>query len=460
MKRIITLILAAAVLLSLASCGTGNETTPTAAPTAAPTSEPTAETKEEFYVVDCSDFLSVGSGNTLIAETENSIYFIQDAWKQRHYMIWFSDKETHDWMPLCGRPNCRHNDADCNAWFEGDPRGSIWLYGDHIYYIEDNSIDMTYSTEYDMYPELWRMKLDGTDHERLLKIDLSEPMDEIRKTGSTYEYSFGWSFHNRYAVVHFWGNSGDGRNEEDDIVDFDNYNDTRRFWNYVIDLSENKPKQREIAVHDRDGNAIPLTAFLAGHGDTLFCGHDRSIYSVNLASGESRFLCELPFETYVTTKGSYEDGKIWFCDGWDEGIIISVDAETGEITEVNSAEPQERMWYHVVNGRIFGTDYPYEMELSPEVLEMFRENGIEVPQKKYPDRFCTDIFDLYGSLIVNIPHEAYGDIRIGIGHILGDIVFGYEGSESGGLDVRKLPEYYLDLRELGTDSFGWKKWNP
>lgn len=78
--------------------------------------------------------------------------------------IYYTNNSDMDTIPLCFKPNCLHNTESCNAYV-----GTVYniAYSDkYVYYICDAGIDREF-----LGLELYRMKYDGTEKERLLYFD-------------------------------------------------------------------------------------------------------------------------------------------------------------------------------------------------------------------------------------------------------------------------------------------------
>lgn len=76
----------------------------------------------------------------------------------------FLDVSTGECMPLCGKPNCMHDDADCNASVRSHSTLGfirLMLYNNRLFWIEAEP------PEYILYS----IKPDGTDRRRVLTID-------------------------------------------------------------------------------------------------------------------------------------------------------------------------------------------------------------------------------------------------------------------------------------------------
>ena len=347
------------------------------------------------------------TADSRLFEIDEAVYCLSgDA--QSGEVLYFSDKEYKCWMPLCSKPDCSHRTQDCNARFEGQLLGGVWLWGQNIYYTIADTADV-------VHPQLWRMELDGSKHQIVLKFDLTP------KEGRLPSESSDCFFHDRYAVLSYTGTDAE----------------VTKQYHWIADLSVDPPELKELVLQDERGEAYPyfLNPVL-GKDDMLILSHlDKELYIVDLAGGTIKHLCELPF--YLSRKHCTISGNdLILCDGFNEGLIASVDVETGTLTTVNCAEPQTKQWY-----------YPYKQYI-------FGSNGSTVPSL-----WQTEIYDLNGELIVHIPHEDYKDKSLWIVTMVGDYVFGYE-PRNGILNTGDLPLWYLDICDIGTDKLAWRRWEP
>ncbi len=112
MKRLLPLFLALALLLALAACG---------------------EEAEPPRAVDTARSFAKSSAPLYAAETPDAIYFIGFFDNYIKYV----DKATGVSGVLCGKPECRHNDADCSAythWLR-----TLFVSGGRLWWIADDS---------------------------------------------------------------------------------------------------------------------------------------------------------------------------------------------------------------------------------------------------------------------------------------------------------------------------------
>ena len=366
--------------------------------------------KHEFYEMNF-DSAYCNSGIQQIFETETTVYFTcekYDEAKHTNYaIVYFSDKEHKDWMPLCSRPDCMHNNKDCSAVLEGCASLKMWPYGDHIYYMLNASENEA------RVPVLWRMKLDGSDHEKLFEMEFPEGI-------APYAVTWYWFFQHNYVLISLYVNE---------------YDDPETYYRfkYVIDLSAKELEQKPFDLRDEKGEISDMPIPVYGNGELLYCVDDdgREVLLMDIAAQTLTKLCDLPFTGCYMC--GYEDGLLYFFDD-DSGKIAAVDDATGELSIVFEDEPMTRRWKFESGGYVFGA-YP-----------------------KSDERRGTEISDLTGKLIREIPYETYNR-DIDIVRIMDGYVFGID-RRNGRSIIEYTPDWYLDLRDIGTDALQWRRWAP
>ena len=400
MKRTITIILALTMLLSLASCGTGGSPDQSPAPTGKENADPAVDLRCSFATIISEQMLDVG----------NTIYYLCEG--ERMQLVYFTDKTNRGWMPLCGRPDCMHKYPDCCAYIDGGGDSfKIWAYGEHIYYI------VLKSALIDTAPELWRMRLDGTEHEKLLQCS------DDGLSGKYMDLQWDWLFHGRYAILTLVG-----RNSPDGAEASCAY--------FVIDLGADEPVQRRLGFEGYSA----LGYSVAGEGDILYgLTYPESggavVLRVDLKNGTSDELCTLPFVPGIYCCDIIGD-RLYFCDGSSTGMIASVKTADGGMTLMDNRLP-------------VGANYTIHGEyiISTTALSQSGSPG-------------TRIYSLDGTLINEIPYEACG-ADITVTRAVGGLAFGVENLYDDPYAVYLFPpEWYLDLDEIGTEGFGWHRWSP
>lgn len=368
---------------------------------------------DTFYVVDYSS-----ANMPMMFETNDSFLY-----RAQKYVL-FTDKEYKDWMPLCGKPDCTHSSIDCNAWYDNGPSG-LWLYGDHLYYTFINK-DKEWLPVY----EIDRMALDGSNHEHVLTVDKNCEMEEFM--GST-----GWTsiFHNKYLLLEFIYMSNDSETGEFERI------------HYCVDLEhiEDGVKEFELTLDGKE--EIPLPYPYYGEGEQLYCtlnNGSNTVIKIDLSDFTATTLCTMPFEQELPKRCVRKDDKLYFITSNEETKIISVDMNTGETEIVNDDSTNQALWEFPYGDYIIGAP---GFNFDPEAPE-----GITV-------------YDLNGNIVQTVPYETSG-ANVSPNFALGYYIFGTEAAMSI-TDKARLeyltnhaPNWYLDIRDIGTDNLMWRKWEP
>lgn len=179
---------------------------------------------------------------------------------QNEGLLYFLDSELGKMIVVCGKPECPHNDVDCNAWINSR---LLSYYDGKLYYVNGDAIHNSYKT-------LCRMNLDGTNHTDVQVIQTSEPgwnvncADPIFVNGTIYfmerdhsvyraelgqkvenavklidgepeethqtsEWKFWTDNSNAYAMNRYMDNNGD---EQDQLYLLgENSENTKKIWN-------------------------------------------------------------------------------------------------------------------------------------------------------------------------------------------------------------------------------------
>ncbi len=142
-----------------------------------------------FTVFSCTmPSSSKGTPNTdlpdpsLFRQQDKGAFFIET--EDCYYRLWedkvyFSEKESPAFFLLCNKPNCKHNENDCNAHSES----ALGYWNGHLYGAILFGGDM----------HLFQMNLDGSEHKRVADIEM--PLNPAGTAGGGYDFYF----HNGYA---------------------------------------------------------------------------------------------------------------------------------------------------------------------------------------------------------------------------------------------------------------------
>ena len=137
MKRTITLLSALVLLLNLAACGKATEP------------DASLDSDRAFSARSTAQLCEIG----------DTVYYL--IMGQSGKLVYYYDKVSGVSGPLCGKPECRHTDTNCNAY--AGTAVAIGSCGGMIYY---------YDYEYPTGRVIRRMAADGTAHETLRVMEL------------------------------------------------------------------------------------------------------------------------------------------------------------------------------------------------------------------------------------------------------------------------------------------------
>lgn len=164
MKKLVVLLCVVITLL-LAGCGRDTDNTGTTAPSQSDGSTP--------YVVQVppEDRNQAFFGESFV-ETPEGYYHGVD--RSMETFIYFCPRGEATFYPLCSKPNCAHNDRNCNAF-----AGRVFGYYDGALY----GAEMGFT-----HIDVVKMNLDGTDHQKLTSLDIS---DAVNNGGVVYVFHHG-----------------------------------------------------------------------------------------------------------------------------------------------------------------------------------------------------------------------------------------------------------------------------
>lgn len=179
MKRTVTLLLTMALVMALlASCelmvpgpterpsiGLPSEPVETVTPAPLPTPGPSLPVfvpaeYDPRYDCDPNLVYTYGNRNNSICATESTTYF---AYTDAPASLYFLDKATGFHGPLCGKPECTHDNETCNAYVHG------WIYALSIYDGRLYWLQQRWGN--DSALGVYSTALDGTDRRQVLELD-------------------------------------------------------------------------------------------------------------------------------------------------------------------------------------------------------------------------------------------------------------------------------------------------
>lgn len=144
-----------------------------------------------------------------VAKGDSGYYYI--ATDKNRYFLKYFDEASKTSIPVCGKADCMHNDASCNAYFplETYDIGRIYYYQNNIYMIQkENGMGV-----------LVRIKPDGTSREKvteLFPVDKTSSISLVFHDSDVYAYdSRGHNGSEEEATEVLKKVSLDGKNTQD-----------------------------------------------------------------------------------------------------------------------------------------------------------------------------------------------------------------------------------------------------
>lgn len=96
------------------------------------------------------------NGSHDLYESDNGYYYLLKN------NIYYSDKESDNSIILCNKPNCDHNNQECDGYSGYFPEIAPIIYNDNIYYVNE------YLKGEESYLSLFKADLDGTNKKEIL----------------------------------------------------------------------------------------------------------------------------------------------------------------------------------------------------------------------------------------------------------------------------------------------------
>ena len=117
--------------------------------------------------------------------TSNGMYYITGNFLK------YYDYNTHKAVPLCSKPDCSHNSADCNAYYNCQGSAELLLYNDTLFIsyanIEILGLDTDTDTAIrDCAIYLEQCQLDGANRKIIYKADNGSVLSMMAKNGFLY----------------------------------------------------------------------------------------------------------------------------------------------------------------------------------------------------------------------------------------------------------------------------------
>ena len=96
----------------------------------------------------------------------------------RDYLIRFAEPGSHDFHILCNKPECKHEDTNCNAYMDI----ALGYYNGHLYGVQDNNQEFT----------LIQMDMDATNHREIVDLPKQFEPNGTGHLGGGYFFDNGF----------------------------------------------------------------------------------------------------------------------------------------------------------------------------------------------------------------------------------------------------------------------------
>lgn len=108
-----------------------------------------------------SEAVEADFAHQFVAESEKGYYFWERMSQEQWYpRLMFLDRESGRVVPLCSRPDCTHENEECNAYFRENNRDGGGVHKEYLQYYEGDLYAVGLSE--DAYASLFRIKADGS----------------------------------------------------------------------------------------------------------------------------------------------------------------------------------------------------------------------------------------------------------------------------------------------------------
>ena len=266
-------------------------------------------------------------------------------------LLYFCPKNGDRFVPLCGKANCKHNDANCNAAI--DSWATLGYYDGGIY-----SIEQTCSDFFDF--NVVKRNLDGTDHKTIATVKSFEYGFQPESGGISWQTDLyrGKAYITLYTP---WGTPGE-----------------HLYHMSVVNLADGSQTEFGAELFRNGGMEHP--SFRNGKM------YGFAVHNVDLETGkEDRTLMEVDLETGAATEIPIPTEKIY-------GQELVTDSTVYYMERESADEAPSRLRfkeYDRVSGAI--KDYESPVEITTDNIVRFADDFIYV----LPDMFREKPGNLY-----------------------------------------------------------------
>ena len=234
-----------------------------------------------------------------LCETEEQIFVVFPALSP---FIRYYDKETQTSGILCGRPECTHQDASCNAYTMGT--GGLCLYEDRLWFIGQD----TQSGEMGLYA----LSLDGTEREKVQAIEYAGGANTIVRLHRDFLY-----------IGNIVSSVAEGS------------------ASYTLSISRQKLGQEASEpqiIYEKTSSMTPNFRYiLEANRMFLYCqtdseeGRNIELYQYDLKTGEGTVLYEGESASFWAYGMNYVEEKVYVLEGTDADMTTTPEAYSSRI---------------------------------------------------------------------------------------------------------------------------------
>ncbi len=381
-NRIISGLLAAVLLLSATSCGEGE-----------------GINEEEAAASQNVDFQkNMHQANVFmlnsLCETDEGIYFYYDR-------LCFIDKKSGAVTVVCGKPDCTHQNGDCNALIDSD---SMWESGGRLYYTTEDYEDG------ERVNYVYSIGLDGSGRRRVQQLDPKKGGDNTIVVNDPV-------FHRGY--VYF---------EYNDVI-------------YRSPLG-GSPADAETVWGTDAGDAGNKTV-----GNLTVYGGNRTAYEMWADGDYFYFMTDVadPDGTSSPALFAYDTNTGEVNEAWTAPSVDVVGEYEGWDKTISGSRPSMSQWY-VSGGYIylfFSANGLWRCKLGTEEYEKLADTT------EHAEYGSAVFFDGGMILLNDMPEwsDILGRYTFGGGHIGGDkaFVYGLDGSFKNELSLDVIADEFGDV---------------
>lgn len=296
-----------------------------------------------------SDFNASGFEYCHVTESEEGYYF-WERMDQNHFYprLMFMDKESGRVVPLCNKPDCGHDNEECNAYFPSVNVGGDGMSKDHIQYYDGSLYAVGFTS--DDYVTLFRIKADGSEWETSTKLYRTDYASTGHWRTPDILIEDGYVYFNdrkqkkmKLVRVPIGGGAEEVLFEgDDDAVEVQIYRiksseDAVFFQAYIFSDESVEHAKGGLYQYDKTDGEYRLVKtelvqpYFVWNG-CVYYGSSEGICCYSIQDGTVEILADQPIEVpYITLTKKY----IILCDDMVDGYLIIYDYEGTQIAVVS-----------------------------------------------------------------------------------------------------------------------------